>query len=96
VLEPELKALRDLAAFMPEILEGQTKILERQNETFEELDLFLQLARDSHERHDETNGLLDAMGLASERRDPERRREMTAVLDHLNERRLARRRRMDT
>ncbi len=71
--------------------------LERQNLIFDELDLFITIVAEHQDRQDETNTLLDEVGLAShDRRVSEtRRRRAVEALEELQGRARMRRRRGD-
>lgn len=66
----------------------------RQAATFEDLDMFIDIANDNRERHDEHDALMDALGFTSadRRTDEERRAKVDAMMDLLKDRRKERRR----
>lgn len=72
--------------------EGWKSRIERIEKT---LDRLSELALNNQDRHDETNGLLDALGFTSDRRSGEERRDIEQMVSALKERRHQRRRETD-
>jgi len=96
VLSTELEQLGRVVNRDGELREWLEKIYHRQERIFEEMDLFLAVSQENHDRVDELNGLLDAMGLTSERRmDATRRERVDQLLAGLNARQVARARGAD-
>lgn len=94
ILAEELGKIDTVVSREEEIAGKIDEVLTRQDELFHDVDLFLEIAQDNRERHDELNDLLDTMGLDSSRRSDEERRSIDMVFDQLHERRKARRRHM--
>lgn len=90
-----LKSELDCMNRMPDLEEAIKAVLERQTAMFEEMDLFMVVANENHERLDEFRDLMDEVGLASrDRREvADRRQQVTGALKELYERRQGRRRR---
>ena len=59
---------------------------------FADLDSLIKLASDNHERLDEINDLLTAMGVGNDRRGPDRAKDAREILERLSERQARRRR----
>lgn len=92
-----LKTELDCMSRMPALEEAVAAVLDRQTAMFDEMDLFLKIATENHERLDEFRELMDEIGFASrDRRDvADRRLAVSDALRELYERRTARRRRDD-
>ena len=92
VFAPELAKLNQALEQENGCAQRMEKVLERQEAVFDDLDMVLHVTRDTRDRQDETNELLDGV-LGLERRvDEDRRIEIASMLDTLQDRRRARRR----
>lgn len=94
------EAIRDaLRADLDPLRELPSRVelaLERQDQVFDEIDLFLEVIADNRDRINEINGFLDEVGFASrDRRHAERRRTADEAFDELQGRLRSRRRRDD-
>lgn len=101
-LTEELDCIKRMTTKQEETDHKIDLVLERQTVTFEDMELFLDIAHGIKERQDEVSDLLDEVGLASrdrregrEGRDEDRRSRVSTALDALQDRRKARRRRDD-
>lgn len=94
-LKPELDLLQGNSTQMQEIAEDVSRMAQRQEEVYMEIDSLLEIAQDNRDRHDETADLLNAMGLSSDRRLADRRQRVEELFEGLNDRRKERRRRDD-
>jgi hypothetical protein len=84
VLKTELECIDRVTEHEEEIKALLLRVLERQDEIFADLDLFIEVAQDNRERHDETADLLNALGYSSkDRRTTERRSARTPRVDDL-------------
>lgn len=90
ILEPTMAKMNEAIDKEADCAERQTVVYERQTALFEDIDLFLKLAEDSHARHDETNGLLDQLFGLERRIDHEKRQEVEGILKVLRNRRRIR------
>jgi ElaB/YqjD/DUF883 family membrane-anchored ribosome-binding protein len=89
ILAPELAKLDEVCACTDRI----ETVLRRQTVLFNDVDKMLALAVDNKERLDEVNALLDAVGLTSDRRvDETRRQKVDRLIDDLRTRQRERRR----
>lgn len=100
VLKTELECIDRVVEREDDIKALLLRVIERQDEIFADLDLFIEIAQDNRDRHDETAALLNAIGYASkDRRVTERRDVKTpridALMNELNARSVERRRRVD-
>lgn len=92
VLSKELACLAEI----PNIQGQIDRVLARQDEIFNDLDLFLGIASENSDRHDEVNVILTGLGVEFDRRkDGDRRERIADKLDLLRDRRRDRRRRGD-
>jgi hypothetical protein len=96
VLKEEIDSLHDIRDERDDLRRLVEAVLDRQTALFDDIDLFIDIARDNRERHDETADLLNAIGLSTDRRaDPDRRKEVDTMLILLDDRRKERRRTND-
>lgn len=100
VLKAELECINSVVEREEEIKGLLERIIERQDEIFADIDLFIEVAQDNRDRHDETAELLNALGYSSkDRRTTERRDTRTpridSLMNELNLRAVERRRRID-
>lgn len=101
VLKKELECIDGVKEREEEIKSLLERVIERQDEIFADLDLFIEVAQDNRDRHDETTELMNALGFASRdrRAGGERREDRTAHIDtlmgELRGRAVERRRRVD-
>lgn len=95
VLSVELDKLDALIEAESTCAGRMERVLRRQEEIFDANDLFLEIAADNKERHDETTELLNRVFGIDERVDLVRREEINAMLHNLRERRHTRRRSID-
>lgn len=99
-VQPELTVMTSLKADHQAIVKKLDVSLARQSELFDEIELFITVIADHHDRLEEVRELLDEAGFASrDRRDPpdrerDRRRAADLALEELQGR-LRRRRRQD-
>lgn len=90
-LKPELEAMNELKHTSDSLTEMIELVLLRQKEMFEEMDMFMVLASDNKDRHDETNDLLTAAGFSSDRRfDLAGRERIETLFRELNRRKTER------
>lgn len=100
VLAPELQQLATVQAELRETREHEDgcagrmeRVLDSLREFFSDHDRLIEIALDNRDRLDESNDLLDALGLSSERRtDEERRRIVDEMVNRLTESRRRRHR----
>lgn len=91
--EAELQLLNSMVETANELVSDTEETVLQVRALFGDMDRVLEIATDNRERIDEINQLLDQLGFSSERRsDSERRAEIDAMLDSLNEERRRRRR----
>lgn len=93
VLTAELSRLDGICDREEQILDGYQKVLARQEAIFRDLDMLIEIALDNRDRLDEMNALMDELGLSSRDRR-ERAIDVDNMIDTLNERRKARRRKL--
>ena len=86
ILEPTLAKMNNAIEREVESAERQAVLYERQTVLFEDIDLFIKLAEDSHDRQDETNGLMDQLFGLERRIDHEKRVEVEGILKVLRNR----------
>lgn len=92
-LKPELDNLDRIIAQEESCATRMEEVLEQTRMIFKEFDDVLEVMMDNRDRIDETNGLLDELGLSTERRASDDRREaVQSMVDRLHERRKSRRR----
>lgn len=91
VLKNELAQLSSLISREEGCADKIEGLVGQISELFTEHDLLLDVVYDNRDRIDETNDLLDAVGLANERRVPPKE-EVVKMLSQLDERRKLRRR----
>lgn len=91
ILGTELTSLKNLIEREDSCADRMDKAVEQIKQLFDEHDMLVKVVFENRDRIDETAGLLDAVGISTDRRDPERISEM---MDQLEERRNARRRRL--
>lgn len=91
VLAPEIQLLHRITKADDTCVERLQVVLDQQAVFAEELDVFLELAKDNRARHDETADLLNALIPIHERRHDDRRdARFDTLIEHLVERRRER------
>ena len=94
VLKEELEKLDAVVDREEEVFVQLGRVLARQDALFADIDAFLEIGSDNRERLDEVNGLLDKIGLTSDRRAGDRGR-FDELMEQLHDRRNQRRRLQD-
>lgn len=92
VLKEQLDRLDAVCDREEEILREYSRIVQRQEAIFRDLDVLLDIAQDNRDRLDEINELLDSVGLASRDRRHISEDDIAAAMEGLIERRRKRRR----
>jgi hypothetical protein len=96
IFAAELTQLAEAVEAETSCAERMAKVLQRQEDLFDEFDLVIAVVHDTRDRQDETNQLLDALAFTSDRRsNGDRRAQVDEMIASLHESRNARRRRME-